>query len=91
MVFNNVNFDTYFKNYPDANGYYGRFGGAYLPAELEPAFKEITDAYFRIDHTPIRPDFLYALSVYEYGLGQCSEFTAACIYHGYTSLLYSSL
>ena len=40
-----MDFRTYLRNYPDANGYYGRFGGAYLPKELEPAFKEITDAY----------------------------------------------
>ena len=41
----NMDFRTYLRNYPDANGFYGRFGGAYLPQELEPAFKEITDAY----------------------------------------------
>ena len=40
-----MDFRTYLRQYPDANGYYGRFGGAYLPKELEPAFKEITDAY----------------------------------------------
>lgn len=40
-----MDFRTYLRNYPDANGFYGRFGGAYLPKELEPAFKEITDAY----------------------------------------------
>ena len=40
-----MDFRTYLRTYPDANGYYGRFGGAYLPKELEPAFKEITDAY----------------------------------------------
>ena len=40
-----MDFRTYLRHYPDANGFYGRFGGAYLPKELEPAFKEITDAY----------------------------------------------
>ena len=29
MIFNNVNFDTYFKNYPDRNGYFGKYGGCY--------------------------------------------------------------
>ena len=29
MEFNGVNFDTYLKNYPNEEGYYGKFGGAY--------------------------------------------------------------
>ncbi len=48
MNFNNVNFDTYFKNYPDANGYFGKYGGAYVNDELKKAMQEITDAYFTI-------------------------------------------
>ena len=31
-------FDNYMKNYPDANGYFGEYGGAFLPPELVPAF-----------------------------------------------------
>lgn len=42
---NNVNFATFLKQYPDKNGYFGRYGGAYLPDELVPAFNEINDAY----------------------------------------------
>ncbi|MBR5261598.1 MAG: tryptophan synthase subunit beta [Oscillospiraceae bacterium] len=38
-------FDTYLKNYPDENGYFGAHGGAYLPPELLPAFAEIDEAY----------------------------------------------
>jgi len=38
-------FDSYYKEFPDVEGRFGRFGGAYLPPELEPAFKEITQAY----------------------------------------------
>ena len=45
MENNNVNFATFLKQYPDKNGYFGRYGGAYLPAELVPAFNEINDAY----------------------------------------------
>lgn len=45
MKFNNVDFDTYFKNYPDENGYYGRFGGCYITEELYNAMNEITEAY----------------------------------------------
>ena len=40
-----MDFRTYLRHHPDKNGYFGRFGGAYVPAELEPAFKEITEAY----------------------------------------------
>lgn len=48
MVYNNINFDTYFKNYPDENGYFGKYGGAYVSDELKEAMKEITDAYYSI-------------------------------------------
>lgn len=40
-----MNYNTYLKNYPDANGYFGKYGGAELPPELIPAFEEITRAY----------------------------------------------
>ncbi|MCL1909757.1 MAG: tryptophan synthase subunit beta [Kiritimatiellaeota bacterium] len=33
---------------PDANGYFGEYGGAYLPPQLIPAFEEITAEYKRI-------------------------------------------
>lgn len=48
MNFNNVNFDTYFKNYPNEEGYFGKYGGAYVTDDLKKAMKEITDAYFTI-------------------------------------------
>ena len=48
MTFNNIDFDTYFKNYPDANGYYGKYGGAYIAPELKKAMEEINEAYFTI-------------------------------------------
>ena len=48
MKFNNIDFDTYFKNYPDANGYFGKYGGAYVSKELQIAMEEITEAYFTI-------------------------------------------
>jgi Tryptophan synthase beta chain len=41
----NINFLTYLKHYPDENGFFGKYGGAYLPDELIPAFKEINEAY----------------------------------------------
>ncbi len=48
MKYGNVDFDTYFKNYPDKDGYFGKYGGAYIPDELKTAMNEITAAYFTI-------------------------------------------
>ena len=48
MEFNGINFDTYFKNYPNEEGYYGKFGGAYVNEDLKKAMDEITEAYFTI-------------------------------------------
>ncbi len=48
MKFNNVDFDTYFQQYPDEKGFFGPFGGAYIADELKDAMREITDAYFSI-------------------------------------------
>ena len=48
MNFNGIDFDTYFKNYPDANGFFGKYGGAYVSDDLKKAMEEITEAYFTI-------------------------------------------
>lgn len=48
MKFNGIEFDTYFKNYPDEKGYFGKYGGSYIPKELQAAMDEITAAYFTI-------------------------------------------
>ncbi len=48
MEFNNVNFDTYLKNYPDKDGFFGKYGGAYVSDDLKKAMEEITEAYFTI-------------------------------------------
>ena len=48
MKFGNVDFDTYFKHYPDENGFFGRFGGVYVSDELKKAMAEITEAYYTI-------------------------------------------
>ena len=48
MIYSGVDFDTYFKNYPDSNGYFGKYGGSYISKELYDAMKEITAAYFTI-------------------------------------------
>ncbi len=48
MEFNGVNFDTYFKNYPNEEGFFGKYGGAYVSPELKKAMEEIAEAYFTI-------------------------------------------
>ncbi len=48
MIYNGIDFDTYFKNYPDMDGYFGKYGGAYISEDLKNAMKEIAEAYFTI-------------------------------------------
>ena len=48
MNMNGIDFNTYFKHYPDENGYFGKYGGAYISEELKAAMREISDAYFTI-------------------------------------------
>ena len=48
MIYNGVDFNTYFKNYPDKNGYFGKYGGSYISEDLQAAMNEITEAYFTI-------------------------------------------
>ena len=48
MKLNNVDFDNYLKKYPNEEGYFGKYGGAYVSDELRVAMDEITEAYFTI-------------------------------------------
>ena len=48
MILNGIDFETYFKHYPDDNGYFGRYGGVYVSDDLKAAMAEISDAYFTI-------------------------------------------
>jgi len=48
MKYKDVEFNTYFKNYPDEKGYFGKYGGSYITPELQKAMEEITEAYFTI-------------------------------------------
>lgn len=48
MIHNGFEFDNYFKNYPDEQGYFGKYGGAYISDDLKQAMKEITESYFTI-------------------------------------------
>ncbi len=48
MKHNGIDFATYFKNYPDEGGFFGKYGGVYVSKELKQAMEEITEAYFTI-------------------------------------------
>ncbi len=48
MEFNGVEFDTYFKHYPNGEGYFGKYGGCYISEDLAKAMAEIREAYFTI-------------------------------------------
>lgn len=45
MKMNDIEFNTYLKNYPDEKGYFGKYGGAYIAPELQAAMEEINEAY----------------------------------------------
>lgn len=40
--------ESYFKQYPDANGFFKEYGGAFLPPDLIEEMNRITDAYHSI-------------------------------------------
>lgn len=40
--------ENYFKTYPDKDGFFKEYGGAFIPPVLEDEMKKITDAYFAI-------------------------------------------
>lgn len=44
-------FDNYLKEYPTKDGYFGEFGGTFLPPELVPAFEEANNAYEAISNS----------------------------------------
>ncbi len=45
-----MDYTNYFKHYPDSNGEFSGYGGAYLPPPLEPVFAEIIAAYNKISN-----------------------------------------
>ncbi len=40
--------DNYFKEYPNKDGFYKEYGGAFIPPVLEEEMRKITDAYYAI-------------------------------------------
>ncbi|RXJ99886.1 tryptophan synthase subunit beta [Arcobacter sp. CECT 8989] len=43
---------NYLENTPDENGYFGRFGGSFIPPVLEKPFEDIKEAYEKIKKGP---------------------------------------
>jgi len=39
---------NYLKSFPDRDGFFGKYGGSFIPPELVPHFKEIATAYDRL-------------------------------------------
>ena len=44
-------FENYLKENPTPDGYFGSYGGSYIPEQLAKAFKEADDAYEAICHS----------------------------------------
>ncbi|MGE4399309.1 MAG: tryptophan synthase subunit beta [Campylobacterales bacterium] len=49
---------SYLESMPDNKGFFGKFGGAFIPPQLEEPFREITEAYMRLSKSH---DFLNEL------------------------------
>lgn len=43
---------SYLESHPDENGYFGKFGGSFIPPILEKPFAEITQAYQELKNSP---------------------------------------
>ncbi|MCT7617193.1 tryptophan synthase subunit beta [Aliarcobacter butzleri] len=43
---------SYLESMPDANGFFGKFGGSFIPPELEKPFEEIKKAYKELKNSP---------------------------------------
>jgi len=43
---------SYLESHPDENGYFGKFGGSYIPPVLEEPFAEINKAYKELKNSP---------------------------------------
>jgi len=44
--------NPYLKSHPDENGYFGKFGGSFIPPMLEKPFADITVAYNELKNSP---------------------------------------
>jgi len=46
-----VDYRTYFREYPSADGFFGEYGGVFVPEVLRGALQEVADAYQTICHS----------------------------------------
>ncbi|MBT3882883.1 MAG: tryptophan synthase subunit beta [Campylobacteraceae bacterium] len=46
-----MNQKPYLETMPDENGYFGKFGGSFIPPQLEEPFKEIREAYKKLSQS----------------------------------------
>jgi len=46
-----IDYNNYARHYPDSEGYFGKYGGKYLPGDLQEAFLEAEAAYQTISKT----------------------------------------
>ncbi|QKE28613.1 tryptophan synthase, beta subunit [Arcobacter acticola] len=44
--------NSYLESHPDINGYFGKFGGSFIPPILEKPFVDITKAYLELKNSP---------------------------------------
>jgi len=57
-------------NYPDSNGYFGEYGGMFVPPQLESVMKGIAEEYMQIKNDPAFMEELYYL--YKHYVGRPS-------------------
>ena len=43
---------SYLESHPDSNGFFGKFGGSFIPPVLEKPFADITKAYLELKNSP---------------------------------------
>lgn len=46
-----INYKTFSKDFPTKDGFFGKYGGSYVPKELKKPFEEIANAYESICHS----------------------------------------
>ena len=57
--------ENYFKKYPNTEGFFNEYGGAFIPPNLEEEMKKINDAYFLFSNKLlINAMFLYIYFIF---------------------------
>ena len=73
---------SYLDTTPDANGYFGEYGGAMLPPPLEPHFKEIREAYAELSKSTAFLEELHSIRKHFQGrptpISHLKNLTAIC-------------